>query len=137
MNGNCIFCKIISGDIPSVCIYEDEDFKVILDKFPSALGHALIIPKQHSDNIFDLDEAIAEKIFPLAQRTARAIQQSLRPDGINILQNNGAAAGQSVSHLHVHVIPRFKGDGIGIGWQPQTVTDEKFDELRQLIASNL
>jgi histidine triad (HIT) family protein len=134
MNDNCIFCKIANGDIPSAAIYEDDDFKVILDKFPSAPGHALILPKKHADNIFELDADSTAKIFPLAQKVARAIQKSLNPDGINILQNNGEAAGQSVMHLHVHIIPRFKEDGIRIGWQPQEVADEKAAEFSRLIA---
>ncbi|MDR2903307.1 MAG: HIT family protein, partial [Clostridiales bacterium] len=110
MSENCIFCKIAAGDIPSACIYDDADFKVILDKFPSTPGHALIIPKKHAENLYDLDAETAAKIFPLAQKIASGLRKALRPDGINILQNNGEAAGQSVMHLHVHVIPRFKND---------------------------
>jgi histidine triad (HIT) family protein len=137
MNDNCIFCKISNGDIPSAAIYEDDNFKVILDKFPSAPGHALILPKKHADNIFELDADSAAKIFPLAQKVAQAMQKSLNPDGINILQNNGEAAGQSVMHLHVHIIPRFKEDTIRIGWQPQELADEKAAEIGKLIAGQL
>lgn len=137
MNDSCIFCKIIRDEIPSICIYEDNDFKVILDKFPSTPGHTLIVPKQHSDDIFGLSEDITGKVFPLVQKVAGAIQKSMTPDGINILQNNGEAAGQSVLHFHVHIIPRFKNDDIRIGWKQKEVSSGEFENLSALISSNL
>lgn len=112
MNNDCIFCKIIKGEIPSFTVYEDETFKVILDRFPAAPGHVLIIPKAHYSDIFELPEEVAMKLYPLAQRIATRVKEVTRAEGINIVQNNGVVAGQSVYHFHLHIIPRKVGDGI-------------------------
>ncbi len=128
---DCIFCKIINGGIPSSVIYEDELFKVILDKFPSVLGHALIIPKKHSDDIFGLDEERAARLIPLAKRIASAVKSGVNADGINILQNNGAAAGQTVQHFHMHIIPRFKGDTIRMGWDSKEASAEELNKASE------
>lgn len=127
---NCIFCKIISGEIPSTAVYEDEDFRAILDVNPAARGHVIILPKKHAANIFELDEAEASKVFPIAKKIATAVMKTYHCDGVNILQNNGEAAGQTVFHLHVHVVPRYYGDGVNIMWKAgetpdlQAVADE-------------
>lgn len=112
MNNDCIFCKVIKGEIPSFTVYEDETFKVILDRFPAALGHVLIIPKAHYSDIFELPEEVAMKLYPLAQKIATRVKEVTGAEGINIVQNNGAVAGQSVYHFHLHIIPRKVGDGI-------------------------
>ena len=103
----CIFCNLANGEIPTNTIYEDEDFRVILDADPASKGHALILPKEHYRNIYDLDPAIAAKIFPLAQKLAKHMTEVLHCDGFNILQNNNEVAGQSVFHFHLHLIPRY------------------------------
>lgn len=127
---NCIFCKIIAGEIPSTAVYEDDDFRAILDVNPAARGHVIIIPKKHAANIFELDDEDGAKIFPIAKKIAAALMKTYHCDGVNILQNNGEAAGQTVFHLHVHVVPRFYGDGVNIMWKPgetpnlQEVADE-------------
>ncbi len=127
---NCIFCKIIAGEIPSAAVYEDEDFRAILDVNPAARGHVIILPKKHAANIFELDEAEASKVFPIAKKIATAVMKTYNCDGVNILQNNGEAAGQTVFHLHVHVVPRYYGDDVNIMWKPgetpdlQAVADE-------------
>ncbi len=127
---NCIFCKIIAGEIPSTAVYEDEDFRAILDVNPAARGHVIILPKKHAANIFELDEAEASKVFPIAKKIATAVMKTYHCDGVNILQNNGEAAGQTVFHLHVHVVPRYYGDGVTIMWKAgetpdlQAVADE-------------
>lgn len=127
---NCIFCKIIAGEIPSTAVYEDEDFRAILDVNPAARGHVIILPKKHAANIFELEEAEAAKVFPIAKKIATALMKTYHCDGVNILQNNGEAAGQTVFHLHVHVVPRYYGDGVNIMWKPgetpdlQAVVDE-------------
>ena len=108
----CIFCKILKGEIPSFVIYEDELFKVILDRFPAAKGHMLILPKNHCKDIFELPEAEAEALYPLAKKLAMGIKDRFGADGVNIVQNNGLAAGQSVDHFHLHLIPRYIGDGV-------------------------
>lgn len=120
---DCIFCKILKGDIPSYKVYEDDSFIGILDINPSAKGHVIIIPKNHAANIFELSEKDAKEIFVVAKKIAEAIKKAYQPDGINILQNNGEAAGQTVFHLHVHVIPRYKDDTIKIEWEPKEMED--------------
>lgn len=116
MQDNCVFCKIISGDIPSTVLYEDMDFKVILDISPAAKGHAVLLPKHHFSDIYEMEENTATKALLVAQRVAKAMKKALNCDGINILQNNGEAAGQSVFHYHIHVIPRYKDDKVNIIW---------------------
>ena len=108
---NCIFCKIINGEIPSHVLYEDEQFKVILDVNPATKGHALILPKEHYANLYELPEETAEDAMKLAQRMMRKMTEKLDCDGFNIVQNNGEAAGQTVFHFHMHLIPRYKNDG--------------------------
>ena len=102
---NCIFCKIAGGEIPSSTVYEDEDFRVILDLGPASKGHALILPKQHYKDLCELDEAIAAKVMPLAAKIGKAMKKSLGCAGFNVVQNNGTEAGQTVFHFHVHIIP--------------------------------
>ena len=108
---DCIFCKIAGGDIPSSTVYEDEQFRVLLDLSPATKGHALILPKQHYANIFEIDENILRDLIVLAKKVASAMKETLNCDGVNIVQNNGEAAGQTVFHFHMHIIPRYKDDG--------------------------
>lgn len=130
---NCVFCKIIAGEIPSTAVYEDEDFKAILDVNPAARGHVIIIPKKHAANIFELEEEEAAKVFPIAKKIATALMKTYNCDGINVLQNNGEAAGQTVFHLHVHVVPRYYDDDVNIMWQPGETPDLKAvaEEIRK------
>ncbi|MDR2938894.1 MAG: HIT family protein [Clostridiales bacterium] len=123
----CLFCKVANGEIPAYKLYEDEAFVVILDRFPSALGHSLIIPKKHCDDIYSMGPGDSEKLFPLVVKIAGALKNKLKPEGLNILQNNGEAAGQSVGHFHVHLIPRFKGDSVSIKWGQQVPTESEFE----------
>jgi histidine triad (HIT) family protein len=116
MQSNCIFCKIIAGEIPSAMVYEDEDFKVIMDIFPAAQGHTIILPKKHSANLFELEDDAAAKALVVARKVATAMKAELKCEGINLLQNNGEAAGQSVYHFHIHLIPRFAGDQVKMTW---------------------
>lgn len=126
----CIFCKIIEGEIPSFTIYEDETFKVILDRFPTSKGHLLIIPKVHHVNIWDMPEEVSSKIYTLAKKMANVLNEAFRVDGINIVQNNGAAAGQAVFHFHLHLIPRYKGDDIILNQSTQQ--DMTLEELEKV-----
>lgn len=114
---NCIFCKILAGEIPSTAVYEDDSFRAILDASPAARGHVIILPKNHASNIFELPDEDASKIMVVAKKIATALKKTYHCDGVNILQNNGEAAGQTVFHLHVHVIPRFENDDVKIGWK--------------------
>lgn len=133
---NCIFCKILAGEIPSTAVYEDDDFKAILDVNPAARGHVIILPKNHAANIYELPDEDASKIMVVAKKIATAIEKAYHCDGVNILQNNGEAAGQTVFHLHVHVIPRFKGDTVNIGWK-QGDMPENLDAICKEIQAQL
>lgn len=127
---DCIFCKLANGEIPTNSIYEDDDFKVILDASPATKGHALILPKDHFDNIYEVDDAIAAKIFPLAKKLATHMTKKLGCDGFNILQNNGEAAGQTVFHLHVHLLPRYKDEKAILEWDHLEFSDDEMAEIR-------
>ena len=116
MSENCIFCKIAKGEIPSHKVYEDDDFLAFLDIAPAAMGHTLIIPKRHAGNLFELDAVSAARLIPLAQKLAEKVKAETGCEGVNLLQNNGEAAGQSVFHFHLHIIPRFAGDGVLPVW---------------------
>ena len=133
---NCIFCKILAGEIPSTAVSEDDDFKAILDVSPAARGHVIILPKNHAANIYELPDEDASKIMVVAKKIATAIEKAYHCDGVNILQNNGEAAGQTVFHLHVHVIPRFKGDTVNIGWK-QGDMPEDLDAICKEIQAQL
>ncbi len=126
---NCIFCKIAKGEIPSATLYEDGDFRVILDLGPASKGHALILPKVHAADIYELPEETAGKAMILAKRMAEKMKDALNCDGFNIVQNNGEIAGQTVFHFHMHLIPRYKGDQVGLTWTPGKLTDEDRDEI--------
>ena len=106
-DNNCIFCKIANGEIPSATIYEDEDFRVILDLSPASKGHALILPKEHYANLFELDDEKAGKVLVVAKKVITKMKEILNCDGYNLVQNNGEAAGQTVNHFHLHLIPSF------------------------------
>ncbi len=123
-DGNCIFCKLANGEIPTSTLYEDEDFRVILDASPAAKGHALILPKEHYANLYELDDELAAKVLVLAKKMITKLTDILGCDGYNIVQNNGEAAGQTVFHFHLHMIPRYKGDGVGIGWKMGELSEE-------------
>ena len=126
---NCIFCKIANGEIPAATLYEDEDFRVILDLGPASKGHALILPKAHAANIYEISDEMAAKAMVLAKKMATKMTDALGCDGFNIVQNNGEQAGQTVFHFHMHLIPGYKGDKVGIAWEPGTLTDEMKNEI--------
>ncbi len=127
----CIFCKIANGEIPSATLYEDEDFRVILDLGPATKGHALILPKNHFANLFEIPEDMDAKAFILAKKIAKKMKDVFGCDGVNIVQNNGVAAGQTVFHFHIHLIPRYEGYHAGVTWKPGTLTDEQREEILQ------
>ena len=126
---NCIFCKIANGEIPAATLYEDENFRVILDLGPASKGHALILPKSHAANIYELSDEMAAKAMILAKKMATAMTAALKCDGFNIVQNNGECAGQTVFHFHMHLIPRYKGDQVGITWHPGEPNDADKEEI--------
>ena len=128
-DNNCIFCKLANGDIPTNSIYEDDDFKVILDASPASKGHALILPKNHFPNLLEADDDVLTKALPLAKKIGNKMMKGLGCDGINIIQNNGEAAGQTVHHLHIHVIPRVAGDEAIKEWNHLSVSDDETAEI--------
>ena len=130
---NCIFCKIARGEIPSGTIEETDEFRVVLDVAPATRGHALIIPKAHWANLYDLPEETAAKAMKLAKKIALRMKERLRCDGVNIVQNNEEAAGQTVFHFHMHVIPRYRDDEQKIGWKPGEPTSEELDEIKDIL----
>ena len=120
---DCIFCKIIAGQIPSFKLYEDADVLAFMDIGPIVKGHALVIPKAHTENIVQTPPETLAKVIAVARRIAQAQLEGLGADGVNIHQANGAAAGQVVPHFHVHVVPRFKHDGHHWNWTPHPYAD--------------
>ncbi|MBS5284011.1 MAG: HIT family protein [Clostridiales bacterium] len=134
---NCIFCKIAGGQIPSSTLYEDEQFRVILDLGPASKGHALILPKEHYADVCALDGEIAAKVLPLAARIGEAMKKSLGCAGFNLVQNNGRAAGQTVFHFHMHVIPRYEDGPDMVSWAPQSAAPEELQAVADRIRSNL
>ena len=130
---DCIFCKLANGVFPTHKIYEDDDFSVILDASPANKGHSLILTKDHFADLWEADDEILAKVLPLAKKIAAAVKDTVDADGINIVQNNAPAAGQTVFHFHTHIIPRYDNDGCGIGW-PQGSPD---DDEQKILAATL
>lgn len=130
---DCIFCKIANGEIPSRTLYEDERFRVILDLGPAARGHALVLPKEHFADLFEIPEEWCRDSFGLAKDMAAEMKEKLGCDGFNLVQNNGETAGQTVFHFHIHMIPRYRDDGQSIGWKPLSPSQEELEEVRQQI----
>ena len=126
---NCIFCKLANGDIPTNSIYEDDDFKVILDASPATKGHSLIIPKSHYKDIYEIDEELAGKAFKLAKKLAISMTDKLGCEGFNILQNNKEVAGQTVFHFHMHLIPRYKDGKSILTWDHEEFTPEEMEDI--------
>ena len=117
------------GDIPTNALYEDDIVKVIFDLGPATRGHVLVVPKEHFDNIFSMDEKTAGHVFAVASKIAKFLNDELGCDGMNLLQNNGEIAGQTVFHFHMHLIPRYKGDEVGLTWKAGELSDEVRDEI--------
>ena len=128
-DNNCIFCKIANGDIPSRTIFENDLFRVILDNGPATEGHALVIPKDHYANLFEIPADTAAEAMKTAQTVAAMPKEKLHADGLNLVQNNGETAGQTVHHFHMHIIPRYKGDGQNILWRPGHPSDQELDAV--------
>ena len=134
---DCIFCKLANGDIPTNTLYEDDCVRVIFGAEPAAEGHVLILPKEHFDNIYELDDDTAGHVFKVAKKIATAMNKTLDMDGLNVVQNNGEAAGQTVFHFHMHIIPRHNDDTVNVGWEKHKVSSERIkditDEVRKYL----
>lgn len=136
-NPDCIFCKLANGEIPTMSLYEDDDFNVIFDAGPATFGHALILPKEHYANIYEIDEEVLAKAACLAKKMASVMTDVFKADGFNILQNNNEAAGQSVFHFHIHLIPRYENDHAVGMWIPGEQDKEKLEEAIKEIQAKM
>jgi len=133
----CVFCKIVTGEIPSYKIYEDDKFLAFLDISQTSLGHTLVIPKIHVPNIKELDSDLVGSLFNLTVNLAKKITDALDTNHFNIINNTGELAGQSVFHAHVHIIPRYPKDNLTIKFTPNKLTPEEFKNLQEKIIKSL
>ena len=134
---NCIFCKILKNEIPSSTVYEDDKFRAIMDIGPVAKGHVILLAKEHAANLLEADDELLAAALPAVKKVAKAVKKTVNCDGINVLQNNGVEAGQTVFHLHIHVIPRNKEDGVKLPPPMATYAEGEAAELAKKIAENL
>lgn len=130
---NCIFCKLANGEIPTNSIYEDDNYKVILDMSPATKGHALILPKDHYKNLYEMPEECVASAFTLAKKMAVTMTEKLGAEGFNIVQNNNEVAGQTVFHFHIHLIPRYSSDNQKIGWNPTSPSADELENIKNLL----
>jgi histidine triad (HIT) family protein len=131
---DCVFCKIVKGEIPSAKVFENEHVLAFLDLSQVTKGHTLIIPKVHKENLFELTPEIAKNLFEVAPTIANALKETYQPIGLNAVNNNGEKAGQSVFHFHLHLIPRYgEGDGFGAVWK-NNQSDYSSLDLQQMAA---
>ena len=133
---DCIFCKIVKGKIPCQKIYENEKVFAFLDIMPIHKGHTLVIPKEHHETLLDMPDDTLAELAKVAKKVSKAVKKATGADGFNIGQNNGAAAGQAVFHFHLHVIPRFNGDGLK-NWPHTKVPDEDMKQIHEDIKNSL
>lgn len=137
MSEDCVFCGIVAGELPSYTVYEDDDVLAFLDVNPTVEGHTLVIPKTHRERFTDLTDDETAAVFTTARDVAAALDDALEPDGYNLIQANGVAAGQEVFHSHVHVVPRAEGDGITLGFEPGDLDDETAERVQAAIRGTL
>lgn len=130
---DCIFCKIVKGEMDSYTIYEDELVKVFLDAFPISKGHALIIPKEHYEDIYEIPEKTIERVASVTKKMADKYKEILKPDGVNVLQANGRISGQTVFHYHMHLVPRYKEDGIDLWFHKYSRPNINLEEIFNII----
>ncbi len=137
MNPNCIFCKIVKGEIPSSKVYEDKDTLAFLDIFPINKGHTLLIPKEHHEDLFDLPDNKLKEISSVLKKVSKAVLDSVKADGLNVGMNNKPAAGQIVFHAHFHIIPRYKNDGLKQWPQKKYESNAEMSKYAEMIANNI
>lgn len=133
-NADCLFCKIIAGEIPASIVAEDDRTVAFMDIAPATRGHMLVVPRAHSTDLHDAAEADVVAVHLMARQMAARLVQRLDADGVNILQSNGPAAWQTVFHLHVHVIPRYAGDPLRLPWEPRAGDQAQIAEAARLLA---
>ncbi|MCR4330583.1 MAG: HIT family protein [Patescibacteria group bacterium] len=129
----CLFCKIVTGKIPSAKVYEDDHFLAFLDITPVHKGHTLLIPKEHSRNILETPDGTLALLFPAMKKVARAVKNATHADGINMYINNEKAAGQIIFHTHVHLIPRFEDDGLHLWKGKEWYADDEINTMAEKI----
>ena len=134
---NCIFCRIVAGQIPATRVFEDEHTLAFMDIGQVNPGHVLVAVKPHVENLFDLDDALAGAVFRTSARVARAIRDAFQPHGLSVYQANGPASGQTVFHLHVHLVPRWDGDGMALTWPVKNPPREMLEENAARIRARL
>ncbi len=132
----CIFCKIVKGEIPAYKIYEDDEFLAFLDISQASVGHALVVTKKHYDNVLEMEEDVAGRLFSLSVKLAKQIKKNLNVSGVNILNNSGESAGQSVMHAHVHIIPRYENDTVTFRFTKNQLSDSELLTLAERIKRN-
>ncbi|KPJ62442.1 MAG: hypothetical protein AMS15_03875 [Planctomycetes bacterium DG_23] len=129
----CVFCEIVRGNIPSTKVYEDEAALAFMDINPISYGHTLLIPKEHFTQVSQMDVEKYQALVKMVPELTKAIIETTGAAGLNVLQNNGRAAGQVVEHLHIHLIPRYEGDGLGFIWRPKPAQEKELSLLAQKI----
>ncbi len=134
---DCIFCKIIAGEIPSFKIYEDSETFAFMDINPANEGHALVIPREHARDVYSVSDTAIAATVKTAKRIAAAVDKTLNPEGLNLLQCNGPAAAQSVMHFHMHVLPRRDGDDLKLNWGLEAGDMDAIDRLAERLRNNL
>ena len=137
MMADCVFCKIVAKQIPATVVHEDEHTLAFMDIGQVNPGHVLVAVKKHAENIFALDEVQAAAVFRSAAKVARAIRGAFEPQGLSVYQANGTAAGQTVLHLHIHLVPRYEGDGMALTWPVKNPPREKLTEYAAKIRAKL
>ena len=137
LDDNCIFCKIAAGEIPSETVYEDEQFRAILDLGPASAGHTLILPKAHFKDVTEISDEYAANVLKVAAKLGKAMKKGLGCEGFNLVQNNGEAAGQTVMHFHMHVIPRHAGDDVQVTWKQGETESESLKALADAIGKHI
>ena len=134
---DCLFCRIIAGEIPSTRLFADDRVVVFMDINPISPGHCLVVTKAHYPSVFELTEVDGAAVMSAARRVGAGIRAGLEPDGLNLHQSNGAAAGQVVGHFHLHLIPRWEGDGASMGWRPSAEAAGRIAETAERIVQAL
>jgi histidine triad (HIT) family protein len=137
MMADCVFCRIMAKQIPATVVHEDEHTLAFMDIGQVNPGHVLVALKKHAENIFVLDDAQAAAVFRSAAKVARAIRGAFEPQGLSVYQANGAAAGQTVFHLHIHLVPRYEGDGMALTWPVKNPPRDKLAEYAEKIRAKL
>ena len=130
---DCIFCKIVKGEIPSTKVYEDENTLAFLDIKPVNIGHILVIPKKHFKNIYDTPDEVLSELIKISKKISIAVKKSLGADGVNVTMNNEPASGQIIFHTHIHIIPRIEGDGFGVWHGKRDYNEDEKNEVAQKI----